>query len=173
MYKLDNIKIILGDITMANVDCIVNAANNSLLGGGGVDGAIHAAAGDELFNECLLLGGCETGQAKITKGYNLPAKYIIHTVGPIYDNNENDAILLSNCYKNTLSLAKEHNIHSIAFPCISTGIYGYPIEDATKIAFKTILNWLTDNKTYNIDIYLYCFLESDYNVYTNYMNTLK
>mgnify|MGYP003199697428 FL=1 len=138
-------QVVQGDITKLDCDCIVNAANRSLLGGGGVDGAIHRAAGPELLAECRTLHGCRTGEAKITKGYRLKAKYIIHTVGPIYSGTAEDAAQLADCYRNSLDLAKGHDAHSIAFPAISTGVYGYPLEDATEIAVKTVAQWLEDH----------------------------
>ena len=161
----NKIKLYMGDITKLACDCIVNAANKTLLGGGGVDGAIHRAAGPELLKECKTLKGCETGQAKITKGYNLKAKYIIHTVGPIYGGREQDKILLANCYKNSLDLAKQNCIKSIAFPAISTGVYAYPIDKATSIAVKTVKEWLENNSDYEIEIIFCCFDEATYNPY--------
>ncbi len=142
---LERIEIRQGDITQLDVDAIVNAANTSLLGGGGVDGAIHRAAGPELLEECRMLKGCETGHAKITRGYQLPARFVIHTVGPIYSAKPEDAQLLAACYRNSLELALEHDIRSIAFPAISCGVYGYPLKDACKIAIDTTTAFLKDH----------------------------
>ena len=156
--KIKNqIQVVQGDITKLDCDGIVNAANRSLLGGGGVDGAIHRAAGPELLAECRTLHGCRTGEAKITKGYRLRAKYIIHTVGPIYSGTAEDATQLADCYRNSLNLAKEHELHSIAFPAISTGVYGYPLEDATEIAVKTVAQWLEAHADYAMQVIFCCF----------------
>ena len=160
-----NIKVYRGDITTLKVDAIVNAANNSLLGGAGVDGAIHRAAGRELLEECRTLHGCKTGEAKITKGYKLPAKHVIHTVGPIYDNDPQDPILLANCYRNSLKLAMENDLRSIAFPSISTGVFGYPIEDATKVAVKAVKEFLKENPNYDIEIIFCVFNDSAEKMY--------
>jgi len=138
----DRLEIRQGDITRLEVDAIVNAANRSLLGGGGVDGAIHRAAGKELLAECRSLGGCPVGEARITRGYRLPARYVIHTVGPVYTGTAQDAALLSLCYENSLKLATQYHLSSIAFPAVSCGAYGYPIEKACKIAIDTCLNVL-------------------------------
>ena len=154
-----------GDITKLSVDAIVNAANKSLLGGGGVDGAIHRAAGPELLAECRTLHGCNTGEAKITKGYKLPAKYVIHTVGPIYSGKERDASDLRNCYGNSLELAAKNDVHSIAFPAISTGVYGYPVLEATMIAINTVRDWLKENSSYDLKVVFVCFDEKTYRCY--------
>ena len=144
---MNRITLQLGDITQLEVDAIVNAANEHLSPGSGVDGAIHAAAGPELADECETLGGCPTGEARITNGYNLEAKHVIHTVGPIWeDGHENEPQLLENCYKNSLRLASENGIRTIAFPAISTGSYGFPPDQAAKIAVKTTKAFLQDNE---------------------------
>lgn len=157
--------VLKADITTLGIDAIVNAANNSLRGGGGVDGAIHAKAGDKLFAECIKLNGCATGEAKITKGYNLPAKYVIHTVGPIWQDGENnESQLLANCYKNSLKLAVKYKFTAIAFPAISCGVYGFPIKKAVDIAWKEVENFLAKNKTIQ-KIYFVCFNDKIYDLY--------
>lgn len=163
--SIKNIFVEQGDITKLDIQCIVNAANKTLLGGGGVDGAIHRAAGPELLKECRMLHGCETGQAKITKGYCLKASYVIHTVGPIYSGRPEDKELLADCYRNSLDLAKANNIHSIAFSAISTGVYGYPVKEAVPIAVNTVVKWLEDNSEYEIKIVMSCFNELVYKAY--------
>ena len=166
----ERIEIIRGDITKQHVDAIVNAANRSLLGGGGVDGAIHRAAGPELLEECKTLGGCNTGEAKITDGYNLPARWVIHTVGPIWrggDNNEDE--LLAGCYRNSLSLAVENEVRTIAFPSISTGVYHFPVERASRIAIKEIGRFLDGEGTIE-NVYMVCF---DARTYELYLAALK
>ncbi len=154
-----SIKAVKADITKLQTDAIVNAANNTLLGGGGVDGAIHRAAGPQLLAECRTLNGCETGQARITKGYNLPAKYVIHTVGPVwYGGEQGEPQLLADAYRNSLKLAAEHNLKSVAFPAISTGVYGYPKEEAAHIAIDTIREFL---KGYDMEVILTAFSDGD------------
>ncbi|XP_058689995.1 ADP-ribose glycohydrolase MACROD2 isoform X2 [Poecile atricapillus] len=167
----EKVSLYRGDITLLEVDAIVNAANSSLLGGGGVDGCIHRAAGPCLVGECRSLSGCETGQAKITGGYDLPARYVIHTVGPIARGHLTDTHKenLASCYKSSLKLAKENNIRSIAFPCISTGIYGFPNEPAAVIALSTIKEWLSKNHN-EVDRIIFCvFLEVDYKIFKKKM----
>ena len=160
-----------GDITKLNVDAIVNAANTSLMGGGGVDGAIHRAAGPELLQECKTLNGCKTGEAKITKGYKLPAKFVIHTVGPIWNGGKNnEEELLASCYRNSLKLASENGISSIAFPAISTGIYHFPLERATEIAIRETNKFLQENDKINKIIFV-AFDEKTYNVYNQLLNS--
>jgi O-acetyl-ADP-ribose deacetylase len=159
------IEVIQGDITKLKVDAIVNAANRSLLGGGGVDGAIHRAAGTLLLEECRKLNGCNTGEAKITKGYNLPASFVIHTVGPVWNGGvNNEENLFKNCYKNSLMLASERNLSSIAFPNISTGIYGFPKKLAAQIATTEVKKFLSQ-KTSIIKVIFICFDHENYILY--------
>lgn len=151
-----------GDITKEVVDAIVNAANHTLMGGGGVDGAIHAAAGPKLTDECATMGGCKTGEAVITKGYNLPAKYVIHTVGPVYGHEDGrESALLADCYRNSLTLARERGLKIIAFPCISTGAFRFPRDEAAKIAVSIVKEQINDFEK----IVFVCFQELDYYVY--------
>lgn len=161
------IRIYQGDIVKLGVDAIVNAANTSLLGGGGVDGAIHAAAGPELLEECRTLHGCAVGKAKLTRGYRLPAPYVIHTVGPIWQGgNASEADLLASCYRSALELAVSHGFSSIAFPAISTGVYGYPKEEAAGIAVRTIKDFLQNNDTIHT-VYLVAWDRKTAELYRN------
>lgn len=158
------LRITLGDITKVEADAIVNAANTSLLGGGGVDGAIHRAAGPELLAECRILNGCKTGQAKITKGYRLPAKYVIHTPGPVWNGGKrNEEELLKSCYENCLKLAAEHGCRTVVFPSISTGIYRFPLDKASVIAVGTILKFLSLHP--NMDVQMVCFDRETFQYY--------
>jgi len=166
MEKIESIK---GDITKIKVDAIVNAANSSLMGGGGVDGAIHRAGGPTILEECRKIiakqGSCETGEAVITTGGNLPAKFVIHTVGPVWNNGKkNEAALLAACYQNSLKLAIEHNLSSIAFPNISTGIYGYPKEEAARIAINAVRQFPDQNDLIT-KVYFVCFDDENYQLY--------
>jgi O-acetyl-ADP-ribose deacetylase (regulator of RNase III) len=162
---MPQVSAVLGDITEQKVDAIVNAANPSLLGGGGVDGAIHRAAGPELLSECRSLGGCKTGDAKITNGYGLPSKHVIHTVGPVWKGGEaGEDELLRNCYRNSLKLAEQHHVKSIAFPSISTGAYGFPMRRAAQIAVSTVREHLS-SATKIEQVTFVCFSRSDYAVY--------
>jgi O-acetyl-ADP-ribose deacetylase (regulator of RNase III) len=169
----EKMELVRGDITKMAVDAIVNAANKSLLGGGGVDGAIHRGAGPELLAECRTLGGCETGQAKITKGYKLPASHVIHTVGPIYrGGTSREPQLLASCYRSCFELAQQYKLKTVAFPSISTGAYGYPIDDAAKIALGTSLDEL--KRIPEIEkVYFVLFSEHDLAVYKRSLDSLK
>ncbi|RSD33731.1 MAG: Appr-1-p processing domain protein [Methanohalophilus sp.] len=167
------IRIIKGDITEQEVDAIVNAANNSLLGGGGVDGAIHKAAGPKLLDECRTLNGCATGEAKITHGYNLPAKWVIHTVGPVWHggNNEEDR-MLAKCYSNCLKLAAEEGIKTIAFPAISTGVYHFPIPRAAEIAINEVIDFLQETPVFDRILFV-CFNDETFSNFNRVLNEDK
>lgn len=159
------IKLVQADIVTLKADAIVNAANTSLLGGGGVDGAIHRAAGPKLSDECRLLNGCRVGEAKITSGYLLPSKHVIHTVGPIYSSTIDQSDLLKNCYTNSLNLAKSYNLKSVAFPAISTGAYSYPILSACQIAVSAVIKWQKANAGYPLEIIFCVYSKESYNIY--------
>ena len=164
---MTTLKALQGDITTLAVDAIVNAANSSLLGGGGVDGAIHRAAGPKLLSECRSLNGCKTGNAKITHGYDLRAKYVIHTVGPVWkDGTRGEPQLLASCYRRSLEVAADREIRSIAFPSISTGVYNYPFADAAQIAIATVRDFTTEQTSLS-EIIFCCFSKSDYKVYSD------
>lgn len=167
----DKIKVVVADITTLKVDAIVNAANRSLLGGGGVDGAIHRAAGPELVKECATLGGCETGQCKMTDAYRLPCKKVIHAVGPVwYGGQQGEESLLAGCYDNAMKLAEENHLESIAFSCISTGVYGFPKDKAARIALQTLSTHIRDG--YQGQIIICCFSEADARYYGGVANLI-
>lgn len=167
------LKVVVADITTLKVEAIVNAANTTLLGGGGVDGAIHRAAGPELLEECRALNGCATGDAKITKGYRLPAKFVIHTPGPVYrDGRHGEPERLASCYRRSLALAAEKGAQSIAFPCISTGVYGYPAEEAAEIAIRTVQEALKALPE-PMDVVFCCFSAPDAERYEKWMKNLR
>ncbi|WP_114835149.1 O-acetyl-ADP-ribose deacetylase [Aquicella lusitana] len=169
----EKMHLIIGDITTLPVDAIVNAANTTLLGGGGVDGAIHRAAGPELLEECKQLNGCSTGQAKITKGYRLQAKYVIHTVGPVWrGGGKGEPKLLASCYDTSLKLAVEHGVKTIAFPAISCGVYGYPVSQAAMIAVKETANFLELNEAIE-KVHFVCFDETVYEAYERAIDSLN
>ena len=162
-----------GDITLENSDVIVNAANTSLLGGGGVDGAIHSAAGSGLLEECKKLNGCKSGEARITKGYNLNAKYVIHTPGPVYrDGKSNESRILTNSYWNSMLLVKQNNLKSVSFPAISTGVYRYPKTEAAKIAIETVLKFMEDEK-YIVEVFFVLFDNDNYEIYKTILEGMK
>jgi len=164
------IELLKGDITQVQVDVIVNAANTTLLGGGGVDGAIHRAAGPKLLLECMKLFGCETGKAKITKGYSLRARYVIHTPGPVWrggKNNERE--LLASCYRNSMTLAKEYSLRTVAFPSISTGVYSFPINEASKISYNTVKTFLEENPDSFDKVIFVLFSDEAFDVYRGFV----
>ncbi|MDJ0875867.1 MAG: O-acetyl-ADP-ribose deacetylase [Desulfobacterales bacterium] len=168
---MKKIEVRQGDITRLEVDAIVNAANRSLRGGGGVDGAIHRAAGPELLAECRALGGCPTGEARLTQGYRLPARFVIHTVGPVYHGLPEDRQLLASCYRNSLTLAAQNGARSIAFPAVSCGVYGYPLEEACRIAVETTLDFLdADDRIQRVIFIL--FSDDDRRVYAEHIGSL-
>jgi len=167
------LSVVEGDITRLDVDAIVNAANTTLLGGGGVDGAIHRAAGPELLAECRTLGGCPTGRARITRGYRLPARHVIHTVGPVYrDGRSGEPELLASCYRSSLEPAREAGVRTIAFPCISTGVYGYPHEAACEVAIGAVLRWLSANDLPEQVVFC-CFGAADADLYRRRLPELE
>ena len=173
MSVKERIELIEGDITKLDVDAIVNAANSSLLGGGGVDGAIHYAAGPQLVEECAKLGGCPTGEARLTKGYRLPARHVIHTVGPIWrGGNNGEPEKLANCYRNSMQIAADNGFATIAFPAISTGVYGYPLQEAAQIAINQVIECLNEMPTIKKVIFV-LFGRKNFDIYTDILSNLK
>lgn len=173
-YLMTEIQIVQGDITQQRVDAIVNAANSSLMGGGGVDRAIHYVAGPELLMECRTLGGCETGKAKITKGYKLPARYIIHTVGSVFGHEDgSEELLLSNCYTNSLKLAEQYSLRSIAFPAISTGVFGYPKDEAAYVAIETVKYFISRHPDAFDEVIFVLFDKLNYKLYNDLLSRQK
>jgi O-acetyl-ADP-ribose deacetylase (regulator of RNase III) len=168
------LEVVKGDITKLNVEGLVNAANQTLLGGGGVDGAIHRAAGKELLEECRRLGGCQTGMAKMTKGYSLKAKYIIHTVGPVWKGGTGkEEFLLKQCYESSMALSIQYSLKSLAFPAISTGIYGYPKKEATLIAVETVYQYLVNNNCRIIEKIIFCCFDNEtFDLYQNKISSI-
>ncbi len=162
--KDTTVEVVRGDLTLQDTDAIVNAANNKLAPGGGVSGAIHRAAGPSLWEECRTLNGCATGEAKITGGYNLKAKHVIHTVGPVYSGSKQDAVLLRQCYQNSLAVALSNGLESVAFPSISTGIFGYPVQEAAPVALQAVRDFIQDNPGLKL-VRFVLFSEADYDVY--------
>jgi len=172
-YKIGNsiLELIADDITVQDTEAIVNAANKQLSPGGGVSGAIHRAAGLELWDECKTLGGCRTGEAKLSRGHNLKAKYVIHTVGPVYSGSKSDPEDLRDCYKNSLLLASRNKIKSVSFPSISTGIFGYPVNEASRVALKTITNFLEEHPQIEL-VRMVLFTEGDYGIYKSSLDKI-
>ena len=173
MSVKERIELIEGDITKLDVDAIVNAANSSLLGGGGVDGAIHYAAGPQLVEECAKLGGCPTGEAKLTKGYRLPARHVIHTVGPIWRGGSNgEPEKLANCYRNSMQIAADNGFATIAFPAISTGVYGYPLQEAAQIAINQVIECLNEMPSIK-KVTFVLFGRKNFDIYTDILSNIK
>lgn len=172
-YKIGNsiLELVAGDITVQDTEAVVNAANKALSPGGGVSGAIHRAAGLKLWDECRTLGGCRTGEAKLSRGHNLKAKYVIHTVGPVYSGSKSDPEDLRDCYKNSLLLASRNKIKSVSFPSISTGIFGYPVNEASRVALKTITNFLEEHPEIEL-VRMVLFTEGDYSIYKSSLDKI-